>query len=201
MKLYYSSTSPFVRKVNIFAMECGLADQIEWVKTNPWQAGEQLTAENPLSKIPTLITDDNVVIYDSGVICEYLDSLHEGRKLIPKLPEARWPVLRLQALADGILDAGILRFMEQKRPQQQQSADWDAMQKSSIERGLDELEGTMHDWSQLPLNLGIISVGCLLGWLDFRFASEDWRASRPGLANWFEIYAKRYSMMETVPFE
>jgi glutathione S-transferase len=201
MKLFYSSTSPFVRKVNIFAMECGLADNIEWVKTNPWQAEQPLTSENPLSKIPTLITDDNVVIYDSRVICEYLDTLHNGRKLIPKLLDARWPVLRLQALADGLLDAGILRFMEGKRVQEQQSVDWDSMQKSTIERGLDELEQTMTDWSQVPLNLGIISVGCLLGWLDFRFPSEDWRATRPGLANWYEVYSKRYSMLQTAPKE
>lgn len=201
MKLFYSSTSPFVRKVNIFAMECGLADNIEWVKTNPWQAEEQLTTENPLSKIPTLITDDNVVIYDSRLICEYLDTLHNGRKLIPKLSDARWPVLRLQALADGVLDAGILRFMEGKRVQEQQSADWDAMQRNSIERGLDELEQTMAEWSQVPLNLGIISVGCLLGWLDFRLPSEDWRANRPGLAQWYEVYSKRYSMLQTAPKE
>lgn len=201
MKLFYSSTSPFVRKVNIFAMECGLADNIEWVKTNPWQAEEPLTSENPLSKIPTLITDDNVVIYDSRVICEYLDTLHNGRKLIPKLLDARWPVLRLQALADGLLDAGILRFMEAKRVQQQQSVDWDTMQKNTIERGLDELEQTMTDWSQVPLNAGIISVGCLLGWLDFRLPGEDWRATRPGLAKWYEVYSKRYSMQQTAPKE
>jgi len=201
MKLFYSSTSPFVRKVNIFAMECGLADNIEWVKTNPWQAEESLTTENPLSKIPTLVTDDNVVIYDSAVICEYLDTLHNGRKLIPKLSDARWSVLRLQALADGLLDAGILRFMEGKRVQAQQSADWDAMQKNSIERGLDELERNMTDWSQVPINLGIISVGCLLGWLDFRLSSEDWRVTRPGLAQWFEVYSKRYSMQQTIPSE
>jgi glutathione S-transferase len=201
MKLYYSSTSPFVRKVNIFAMECGLDGQIEWVKTNPWQAEEQLTAENPLSKIPTLITDDNEVIYDSRVICEYLDTLHSGRKLIPKLADSHWPILRLQALADGILDAGILRFMERKRAKEQQSVDWDEMQKNAVMRGLDELESTIADWSQAPLNIGIISVGCLLGWLDFRFADEDWRASRPGLAQWFEIYSKRYSMLQTEPTE
>lgn len=201
MKLYYSSTSPFVRKVNIFAMECGLDGHIEWVKTNPWQAEAGLTADNPLSKIPTLITDDGEVIYDSRVICEYLDTLHAGRKLIPKLVDEHWPVLRLQVLADGILDAGILRFMEAKRPQEQQSTDWDDLQNKAIVRGLDELERTIEDWSQAPLNIGIISVGCLLGWLDFRFASEDWRANRPGLRQWFEIFSKRYSMLQTEPKE
>ena len=132
MKLYYSSTSPFVRKVNIFAIEAGLDKQIEWVTTNPWQAEDKLTAENPLSKIPTLVTDDEQVIFDSPVICEYLDSLHQTEKLIPQEGNARWQVLRLQALADGILDAGILRFMEHKRVAENQSVDWDSMQKNTV---------------------------------------------------------------------
>ena len=109
--------------------------------------------------------------------------------------------MRLQALADGVLDAGILRFMEHKRAVEQQSPDWDEMQKNAVIRGLGELERTISDWGQVPQNLGTISVGCLLGWLDFRFANEDWRANRPGLEQWYEIYSKRYSMMQTVPKE
>ena len=202
MKLYYSSTSPFVRKVNIFAIETGLDKQIEWVKTNPWQAEDDLTAENPLSKIPTLITDDAKVIYDSRVICEYLDSVHTAEKLIPEQGEARWQVLRLQALADGMLDAGILRFMEKKRESGQQSGDWDSMQKGSIERGLDSLEHTVSDWTTTKgLNVGVISVACLLGWLDFRFSDEDWRINRPNLNLWFEQFSNRGSMLETIPTE
>jgi glutathione S-transferase len=173
MKLYYAPASPFVRKVNVFAMEIGLDKKIEWVRTNPWQAEDKLTAENPLSKIPTLITDDDKVIYDSRVICEYLDSMHNGDKLIPEKGEKHWQVLRLQALADGILDAGILRFMEMKRPSELRSKDWDNMQ----------------------------TVACLLGWLDFRFADEDWRTRRPQLKNWFELFSKRPSMVKTMPTE
>lgn len=202
MKLYYSSTSPFVRKVNIFATEVGLNEQIEWVKTNPWQAEDDLTAENPLSKIPTLVTDNDKVIYDSRVICEYLDSVHKGEKLIPEQGEARWIVLRLQALADGILDAGILRFMEKKRTSEQQSGDWDSMQQGSIERGLDSLERTVSDWTTTKgLNVGVISIACLLGWLDFRFSDEDWRINRPNLKLWFEQFSNRSSMLETIPTE
>lgn len=201
MKLYYSSTSPFVRKVNIFAIETGLDKQIERVKTNPWQAEEHLTAENPLSKIPTLVTDDETVIYDSGVICEYLDSVHKGEKLIPEQGEARWLVLCLQALADGILDAGILRFMEKKRMSEQQSDDWDRMQKGSVERGLDYLERNVSDWADNSLNVGIISVACALGWLDFRFSNEDWRTNRPNLKLWFDQFSKRTSMHKTIPKE
>ena len=132
MKLYYSSTSPFVRKVNIFSIETGLDKQIEWVKTNPWQAEDDLTAENPLSKIPTLITDDAKVIYDSRVICEYLDSVHTVEKLIPEQGEARWQVLRLQALADGMLDAGILRFMEKSVSQDSSQATGTVCKKAQL---------------------------------------------------------------------
>ena len=199
MKLFYSTTSPFVRKVNIFAMEVGLAEQLEWVKTNPWQAEDTLVSENPLSKIPTLVTDDGKVIYDSRVICEYLDSLHTGNKLIPELGEEKWAVLRLQALADGVLDAGILRFMERKREPEQRSDAWDTMQKKAMIRGLDELERSFSEWSEMPLNVGVISVACLLGWLDFRFPSEPWRESRRRLAGWFETFSSRKSMQQTQP--
>lgn len=200
MKLFYSPTSPFVRKVNVFAIETCLDSRLEWVTTNPWQAETVLTVENPLSKIPTLITDDELVLYDSAVICEYLDSLHAGTKLIPENGTARWQALRLQALADGILDAGILRFLEKKRPAELQSADWDGMQKDSITRGLDSLENTVSDWGD-QLDIGVISVACTLGWLDFRFADEDWRTRRSKLSNWYEIFSKRASFIKTIPKE
>ena len=200
MKLYYSPTSPFVRKVNVFAIETGLDNQLEWVTTNPWQAEDVLTAENPLSKIPTLVTDDEQVIYDSHVICEYLDSLHGKNKLIPEKGNARWHALRLQALADGMLDAGILRFMEKKRVSAQQSADWDAMQKNAIERGLNYLENTVSDWGD-KLDIGVISIACALGWLDFRFSDENWRTKRSKLNVWFESFSKRASILKTVPIE
>lgn len=200
MKLYYSSTSPFVRKVNVLSIEAGLDNQIEWIKTNPWQAEDKLTAENPLSKIPTLITDDEKVIYDSRVICEYLDSLHDGKKMIPLEAGARWQVLRLQALADGILEAGILRFLERKRSAQRQSKDFDNMQKESVERGLNYLESTVSDWAD-NLDLGVLSIACTLGWLDFRFLDDNWRANRPNLSSWFEQFSKRSSMINTIPTE
>ena len=198
MKLYYSTTSPFVRKVNVLAIEVGLDKQIEWVTTNPWQAEDELTAENPLSKIPTLITDSEKVIYDSRVICEYLDSLHDGNKMIPTEGESRWQVLRLQALADGILEAGILRFLERKRSAEQQSEDFDSMQKNSVERGLNYLENTVSDWGS-NLDLGVLSVACTLGWLDFRFANDNWRANRSKLTKWHESFSKRPSMINTIP--
>lgn len=200
MKLYYAPASPFVRKVNIFAMEVGLEKQIEWITTNPWQAEDKLTIENPLSKIPTLITDDDKVLFDSRVICEYLDSLHNGNKLIPADGEKRWTTLRLQALADGILDSGIIRFMEKKRSAEQQSSDWDNMQKNSVERGLDYLESSVSEWAD-NLDIGVISVACVLGWLDFRFADENWRINCPKLDSWFEQFSSRPSIVNTMPAE
>jgi len=201
MKLYYSSTSPFVRKVNVFAAEVGLDTQIEWVKTNPWQAEDILTAENPLSKIPTLKTDDGMILYDSSVICEYLDSLHEGKKLIPADGDARWQALSLQALADGILESGIARFLERKRDVALQSKDWDALQKKSIERSLDYLENSISEWSEKEFNIGVLCVGCTLGWLDFRIPDENWREQRPALTDWFEQFSTRPSMVNTRPKE
>lgn len=199
MKLFYAPASPFVRKVNVLAIEAGLDTRLEWVKTNPWQAEEILIAENPLSQIPTLITDDGQVIYDSRVICEYLDTLHTENRFIP-LNENRWPVLRLQALADGILNAGILRFREAKRETALQSADWDQMQKNAIERGLDYLESSVSQWRD-DLNVGVITVGCTLGWLDFRFSNEDWRLQRPDLSHWYQVFSTRSSMLKTVPHD
>jgi len=201
MKLYYSSTSPFVRKVNVFAAEVGLDTQIEWVKTNPWQAEELLTAENPLSKIPTLITDDGMILYDSSVICEYLDSLHGGKKLIPPEGDTHWKALSLQALGDGILESGIARFLERKRDMALQSKDWDSLQKKSIERALDYLESSISEWSEMELNIGLICIACTLGWLDFRLADEDWREKRPALTSWFEQFSTRSSMKNTQPKE
>ena len=200
MQLFYSSTSPFVRKVLVLAHETGLQGELERVKTNPWQGEAVLTAENPLSKIPTLVTNSGQVLYDSRVICEYLDGLHEGVRMIPEAGEQRWQVLRLQALADGILDAGILRFMEAKREVAQRSPEWDKMQKNAVERGLDYLQTNLSNWNT-EINLGVITVACLLGWLDFRFSHEPWRTDRPGLADWYDTFSQRPSMQATVPFE
>src|SRR3546814_4963738 len=111
MKLRYSPTSPYVRKVNVVAIETGLQDRIERVPTVTADPASGLAKDNPLGKVPVLITDDGMRLYDSPVICEYLDSLHEGPKLIPTEGIARWVTLSQQALADGLLDAAILRLL------------------------------------------------------------------------------------------
>lgn len=198
MKLYYSTTSPYVRKVNVFTIEAGLDDKIENITTNPWVTDASLLADNPLSKVPTLILDDGTVLYDSPVICEYLDSSNTGQKLIPVAGMERWMALRLQALGDGILDAAVMRFLERKRPEVQQSSDWDATQLSAIHRALVYLENNIDDWNK-DLTIGQITVGCALGYLDFRFASDSWRDNQPLLAKWYSSFAERTSMQITQP--
>lgn len=198
MKLYYSATSPYVRKVYVFAIEAGLDDRVENITTNPWVADASLLADNPLSKVPTLILDDGTVLYDSPVICEYLDSLNTGQKLIPQAGMERWMALRLQALGDGILDAAVMRFLERKRPGVQQSSDWDATQFSAIQRALVYLENNIDDWAK-DLTIGQITLGCALGYLDFRFSSDGWRDNQPLLAKWYSSFAERTSMQITQP--
>jgi glutathione S-transferase len=198
MKLYYSSTSPYVRKVNVCAFELGLDKKIELISTNPWEADPRLLLNNPLSKVPTLITDDGMELYDSPVICEYLDSITGQSVLIPAKGNERWQALKLEALGDGILDAAVLRFLERKRPAVQQSKDWDTKQKDSILRSLQYLENNISNWPA-NLTIGQIAVACALGYLDFRFADEDWRQVQPVVAKWYEGFVERASMQATRP--
>ena len=209
MKLRYSPASPYVRKVMVAAHETGLAGKIEKIATTvvPVKENAELSRENPLTKVPTLIADDGEVLYDSPVICEYLDTLHDGggggsgggAKLFPPTGPARWKALRLQALADGILDAAILtRYEKTIRPPELQWRDWVDGQMRKVRQSLDALEAKAGELAGLP-TIGTIAVGCALGYLDFRFADENWRQSRPKLAAWYEKFAQRPSMQATVP--
>lgn len=201
MKLYFSSASPFVRKVMVAAIETGLDKKIQAVPTTvvPVKPNLDLARDNPLMKVPTLVTDGGESLFDSRVICEYLDSLHDGRKLIPASGGERWRVLRLQALADGILDAGIItRYELAIRPAEKQWADWIAGQSKKMTQGLDlaEAEG---DLLSGPINLGQIAIACALGWLEFRKPIGDVRPGRPKLFKWYDEFARRPSMLATVP--
>ncbi len=198
MKLRYSPTSPFVRKVMVFAHETGLADRIEIDPVISRGPGTGPTDDNPLGKIPALITDGGEALYDSRVICEYLDGLHDGLKLFPQAGGERFQALRLQALADGIMDAVVLRIYENLRPESLRSTDWDTIQKAKLESGLDALEEQVDSFGE-PLTIGLLAVGCVLGYLDFRFDDDSWRTARPALADWYEAVADRPSMIATVP--
>ena len=147
------------------------------------------------------MTDDGQALFDSRVICEYLDSRHGGAKLFPAAGPARWTALRRQAQADGILDAGILaRYETLLRPEERRWPDWVAGQKAKMARALDALEQEAGSFGA-AVDIGTIALGCALGWLDFRYAADDWRAGRPRLAGWFEGFAARPSMTATVPRE
>lgn len=196
MQLFHSPTSPFVRKVLVTAHETGLAARVELLPANPWEQPPALTAINPLSKVPALLTDDGTILYDSPVICEYLDSLHGGARLVPEKGVRRWQVLRVQALADGILDAAVLRRLECLRPAERQSPDWLALQIATVGRGLDALEQEAGSWDGTA-DLGRITAACALGYLDFRFGNEDWRKDRDTLRAWYEQFRQRTSMTAT----
>ena len=199
MKLYYSPPSPYVRKVRVLAMETGLMDDIELaeVTITPVGPDAELCADNPIGKVPTLVRDDGGALYDSRVICEYLDSLHGGARMFSENQDERWTALRRQALADGILDAAVnTRYETFLRPQELRWPDWTDGQMTKVRRSLDELEGESLGEG---VDIGTISVACTLGYLDFRYSDEGWRDTRTKLAAWYEKFAARPSMSETSP--
>ena len=200
MKLRYSPLSPFVRKVTVTLIETGLEDKVERIPTDVWDPETDIAKDNPLGKIPALITDDGKVLYDSPVICEYLDGLHDGDKLFPASVQTRWQALRLQALGDGMSEAGVLRLLETRRPEEMQYEKWMARQTATVLRAMDALESET-DGLEGPLTIGQVAVGCSLGWLDFRFPDLGWRQDHPGLAEWFEGFSERPSMTATGPKE
>ena len=198
MKLRYSPTSPFVRKVTVTLHEIGLIDGVEMIVTNVSDPASDIAKDNPVGKVPALIADDGAVYMESAMICEYLDSLHDGPKLIPAEGPARWRALRLQALCDGILDSAVGRVMETRRPEEKQ---WDGLHKrrrTGIECTLDLLESEAGDLDD-EANAGTIALGCALGYHELRFPDEAWRGNRPKLAAWYEKFAARPSMRATVP--
>lgn len=200
MLLLHSPTSPYVRKVTVLLHEIGLFDQIRIETVDGWSEPGRLTAENPLSMVPTLVLDNGRALFDSRVICEYLDRCcHIGRPMIPATGEMHWQVLHDQALADGILDSAILIFAELgKRPQEKRWDWWIGLKQRAIGRVLDSLERTAADlWDRV--DLGTISIAVALGYLDLRDAIGDWRETRPALASWYQGFSQRPSMIETLP--
>ncbi len=199
MKLRFSPTSPYVRKVMVVALETRVAGQIEQIRTDAWNPDDDLPTDNPLGKVPALLLDDGQVLYDSRVIAEYLDDMHGGTKMFPPSGEERWLALRLQALADGIQDAAILRMIEfHRRPANLRWQAWIDRQSDKIDRALDVLEQE----AQLldgPVTIGTISVAIALEYLDFRFREMPWRDTHERLRDWQDAYAERPSMTATRP--
>ena len=197
MRLRYSPASPFARKALVFAHEKGLADRIELVPTDP-RADATLAADNPLRLIPVLLAEDGLAVFDSPVICEYLELLKPEPRLIPLQPAPRLRALRQQALADGLCDAAVARRQEGLRPDGERSPSVAERLARKMEGSLDWLEAHVEELTQ-EADIGSFAVACALGYLDFRFGDEDWRSSRPLLAGWLERFARRPSLLATAP--
>ena len=201
MKLRYSAASPFARKARIVAIETGQDGEIEQTETMVWDPETDIAKVNPLGKVPALTTDDGLALCDSPLICEYLDSRHDGPRLIPPAGPERWKVLNLQALGDGIMDAAVAQMAERRtHPPEAQSEAWMTRQQGKIAAALDALEqeasaGRLDG----PVSLGTITLGCALGYLDFRFAEASWREGHPALAAWYQAFARRPAMAATEP--
>jgi glutathione S-transferase len=196
VKLAFSPASPYVRKVTACAIKRGINDKIERLKigtTDP-----TLLQYNALSKVPTLITDDGSCIFDSPVICEYLDSLGSAPKLFPPAGPARWKALTQEALADGILDATQPRRRELTLPQDEGRKGYIALQQGKVARAVAEFEKQAGSLGNLD-TIGEITIGCALGYLDFRYANEPWRPGHPKLEAWYAKVVKLPPLAETMP--
>jgi glutathione S-transferase len=201
MKLLSSPASPFARKVRIVLAEKRMECDIERVDVQP--ADNPVNAHNPLGKIPTLVLDDGMALYDSRVIVEFLDNASPISRLIPADKRERVAVRRWEALADGVLDAGLLVRYESLRPQNEQSAAWSGKQAARMHRGLAQLQADLGDkpWCQGDrYTLADIALGCCLGWLGFRKPGGiDWHAEYQVLARHYGKLMERPAFAETVP--
>ncbi len=197
MILRSSPPSPFGRKIKIAAAELGLLERIEVQATDTTNPQDSVRSQNPLGKIPVLILEDGEALYDSRVILEYLDMLAGGNRLIPTAASERFAALKLQALADGVMDAAILQMYEIRfREESQRSPRWVEHQQGKVERALIALE------AQPPgegLCVGTIATACALGYLDLRFEGK-WRATHPKLVTWLEGFEKRVPSFEKTRF-
>lgn len=199
MKLIYSPASPFVRKVLVLAHELGMIDQIELhsVQTTALNTAEDARAANPLGKIPALVRENNSTLFDSRVICEYINDVAKGN-MYPK--EGYYDVLTLEALADGIMESAVLVTYEKRlRPEEQQSDAWMTAQWGKIIAALDALEAETMPGMSGPLNMAQLAIACALSYLDFRHDSRNWRSGHDKLAQWYAEMAQRPSLQATEP--
>jgi len=196
LKLFFASPSPYARKVRVLIAEKGPTPSIEMIVRAPFEKPADLVALNPLSKIPwsqTTAKSSSIALLSPNT------SMGWGvPKLIPAEGRARWDALRRQALADGILDAGVSILLEGRRPEGERSSGWVQRQTEVIVRALDTCEGEIGSFGEV-LTIGHVAVGCALGWLDFRMPTHDWRGMRPKLSAWFGQFERRPSMIATKP--
>jgi len=199
MKLHWGPNSPFVRKVMVTAHETGLAEQLTLVRSLVAmnKVNANVMRDNPLSKIPSLVTADGFRLFDSDVICEYLDGLHTGPKLIPSSGQLRWQVLQWNALGSGLLDALILWRNERMRPAGTQSIETLNAYGQKTLATINWIENDIELLSRSPFSLGHIAIGCMFGYMDLRFADLGWRNLAPASAQWFATFSERPSAQRT----
>ena len=202
MTLFYSPTSPFVRKVMLLLHETGQLDRVtlQEVQLSPTNPSAAVNAQNPAGKIPALRLADGSVLHDSRVILDYLDQQHVGDPLIPLQGPARWRRLTLASLADAILDAAVLiRYESFLRPPDKRWEQWQDGQQAKIERALQQFETEAIAELACHFDIAAIGVACALGYLDFRQPQLGWRERYPQLAGWYAEVSQRPSMQATQP--
>lgn len=195
MKLYISTPSPFARKCRIVALERGVA--VTEVVADPYADDPALLAANPIVQVPTLVAMDGQPISDSPVICEYLDGLGSGPRLLPADGPERLRVRRIETLGNALLDQGVKRVLELRRPESERSPSWIARWTAGMQRTLDVLEAS--NLQPDPLDMGVITVGVALTWISFRHPDIDWKSGRPNLVALQGALEQRPSFVETAP--
>lgn len=197
MKLYCSSSSPYARKVRVVAAELQVFDRIQFVDTNPRDEKSGLWNLNPLAKIPTLELDSGEIIYDSPVVCEYLDAEYGNSRLTGSGRDA-WRIRTLVALADGMMDAAMAARLEGMRAENEQSPSWVEKQLATADRGFDALEKTVAELDG-EVDQASIAAACAVFWIGFRHPQRDWLKGREALGEWYRRFCERPSMRRTVP--
>lgn len=196
--LLYSPASPYARKVRVLAAEKGVPITVENVSVSPVTTNEAVLAKNPLGKVPALVLEDGSTLFDSSVICAWIEAQAPSPRMIPE-GKARWAALTLESLADGLLDAALLhRYEHALRPEEKRFQPWIDGQWAKLTASLDALERQAASFAD-RVDVGTIAVAAALGYLDLRFADKPWRTGRPALSAWFERFGARPSMVATKP--
>jgi glutathione S-transferase len=198
MKCYVTGNSPYARKVRVATLETGLYDEVEWQMITREERAEIIPSINPLGKVPVAVLDSGVVLYDSPVICAYVDSLNDGPKLIPEAGPARWQVLTLEALGDGLGEAVIATSQEDQRPGEKRSQGVVDRQKGKVTSALTVLNAEAGRFRDLP-SMGEIAVACALGYMEFREIVPGWRDTYANLGSWYTGILKRRSFIQSAP--